>query len=69
MSSREEEEDDTELEKDFGGLGDMSAPAAADTAMHKAKKADDLRRRGSVDDRTTSLTGVRLFIANPDLDD
>jgi len=31
--------------------------------------ADDLRRRGSVDDRTTTMSGVRLFVANPDLSD
>lgn len=56
-------------EHDFGNLGEMNAPAAANINMNKAKKADDLRRRGSVDDRTTSLTGVRLFVANPDADD
>jgi hypothetical protein len=67
---------DTELEghdehheNDFGDIGEMAAPAAAKTAMQKAKKADDLRRRGSVDERTTSLTGGRLFVANPDRDD
>lgn len=72
LSSKNEEFSDDkemEMENDFGGVGDMSAPPAADTALQKAKKAEDLRRRGSVDDRTTSLTGVRLFIANPDLDD
>ncbi|EPS34563.1 hypothetical protein POX_a00464 [Penicillium oxalicum] len=48
---------------------DMEAPSAATSAAHKAKKVDDLRRRGSVDDRTTSMTNVRLFVANPDLSD
>ncbi|KAF7716676.1 Uncharacterized protein PECH_008600 [Penicillium ucsense] len=48
---------------------DMEAPTAATSAASKAKKADDLRRRGSVDDRTTSMTNVRLFVANPDLSD
>ncbi|EED17994.1 conserved hypothetical protein [Talaromyces stipitatus ATCC 10500] len=61
--------EDHEGENDFGSLGEMGAPAAANITMNKAKKADDLRRRGSVDDRTTSLTGVRLFVANPDADD
>jgi hypothetical protein len=36
----------------------------------KLVSADELRRRGSVDDRTTTMTGAgRLFVANPDLDD
>ena len=48
---------------------DMEAPSAADQAAQKAKKADELRRRGSVDERTTSMTNVRLFVANPDLSD
>lgn len=48
---------------------DMKAPSAAVTAAEKAKKADELRRRGSVDERTTSMTNVRLFVANPDLSD
>ncbi|QGA16665.1 hypothetical protein EYB26_004332 [Talaromyces marneffei] len=63
------EEYDSHGEHDFGNLGEMNAPAAANITMNKVKKADDLRRRGSVDDRTTSLTGVRLFVANPDADD
>jgi len=33
------------------------------------KTNDDLRRRGSVDDRTMTMSGVRLFVANPDLSD
>lgn len=63
------EEQEPHDEHDFGNVSEMGAPAAANTAIQKAKKADDLRRRGSVDDRTTSLTGVRLFVANPDADD
>lgn len=47
-------------------VGDMQAPSAATAAAEKAKKAADLRRRGSVDERTTSMTNVRLFVANPD---
>lgn len=68
LSSKNEaflDDKEVEMENDFGGVGDMSAPPA----IQKTKKAEDLKRRGSVDDRTTSLTGVRLFIANPDLDD
>jgi len=56
---------------------DLSANAqrlATNSLMHatvtrekSVKSADDLRRRGSVDERTVSLnTTGRLFIANPD---
>jgi hypothetical protein len=58
-SSEHEQED---------AVGDMQAPSAATAAAEKAKKAADLRRRGSVDERTTSMTNVRLFVANPDSD-
>ncbi|KAK7403633.1 hypothetical protein QQX98_010598 [Neonectria punicea] len=55
-----------------GELG--SAPRlAANSLMHSAltreksvKTADELKRRGSVDERTSTLTSGRLFIANPD---
>ncbi|UPK94097.1 hypothetical protein LCI18_005032 [Fusarium solani-melongenae] len=55
-----------------GELG--NAPRlAANSLMHSAltreksvKSADELRRRGSVDERTSTLTSGRLFIANPD---
>ena len=60
----------TEGEDSFGGVGELKGPNAAVQAASKAKNADDLRRRGSVDERAMSLgTGVRLFVANPDLDD
>lgn len=59
----------SEQEDNFGSVGDMAAPSAVTAAAEKAKKADELRRRGSVDDRTTSMTNVRLFVANPDLSD
>ncbi|KAJ5689343.1 hypothetical protein N7462_003735 [Penicillium macrosclerotiorum] len=52
-------------QEDF--VPDMQAPSAVVAATSKAKKADELRRRGSVDERTTSMT--RLFVANPDLSD
>ena len=60
---------DEEQEDDFGGVSDMAAPNAAVSAAMRAKRAEELKRRGSVDDRTTSLTGGRLYIANPDLSD
>lgn len=54
-------------EDSFGAPTDMSAPNAAKLAAEQAKKAEDLRRRGSVDERAMSMsTGVRLFVANPD---
>lgn len=49
-------------------VGDMQAPSAVTAANEKAQKAAELRRRGSVDERTTSMTNVRLFVANPDSD-
>ncbi|KAF4962805.1 hypothetical protein FSARC_9143 [Fusarium sarcochroum] len=56
-------------------VGELStAPRlAANSLMHSAltreksvKSADELRRRGSVDERTSTLSSGRLFIANPD---
>ncbi|KAJ6185749.1 hypothetical protein N7519_007050 [Penicillium mononematosum] len=58
--SSEQEQDDF--------VGDMQAPNAATTAAEKAQRAAELRRRGSVDERTTTMTNVRLFVANPDSD-
>lgn len=55
-----------EPEEYFGTVSDMTAPSAALSATERAKRAEELKRRGSVDDRTTSMTGVRLFVANPD---
>lgn len=56
----------------LGELG--SAPRlASNSLMHSAltreksvKTADELKRRGSVDERTATLTSGRLYIANPD---
>jgi hypothetical protein len=52
-------------ERNFGGVGVMP------TALPKQEKKgiDDLIRRGSVDERTTTMSNTRLFIANPDLSD
>jgi hypothetical protein len=56
-------------EDSFGELKELSAPKAVDQAMSQAKKAEDLRRRGSVDERAMSMgSGVKLFVANPDID-
>lgn len=56
----------SEPEEYFGTVNDMKAPSAAMSATERAKRAEELKRRGSVDDRTTSMSGVRLFVANPD---
>ncbi|KAL1644410.1 hypothetical protein SLS58_004324 [Diplodia intermedia] len=56
-----------ERENSFGGLGQM--PQHEPQAAQTHKTSDDLRRRGSVDDRTMTMSGaVRLFVANPDDD-
>ena len=56
-----------ESESKFGNVGDMEAPKAA----NEGKGADDLSRRGSVDERASTIRhgAVRLFVANPDLSD
>lgn len=59
---------ESDAEDSFGSVGDMAAPSAAVAAAKKASTADELRRRGSVDDRTMTMSGVRLFVANPDND-
>ncbi|KAL8900949.1 MAG: hypothetical protein Q9207_005446 [Kuettlingeria erythrocarpa] len=58
-------------ETEFGDIGQMNAPpAAAGSAKKEGKKtAEELSRRGSVDERANTMTGVRLFVANPDLSD
>jgi hypothetical protein len=52
-------------ERNFGNVGQMPL------ALPKPVKQDktDLFRRGSVDERTTTMSNTRLFIANPDLSD
>lgn len=45
---------------------DASSP---EDEVEKERKEDELRRRGSVDDRAMTMGNVRLFVANPDLDD
>ncbi|KAF2816427.1 uncharacterized protein BDZ99DRAFT_505855 [Mytilinidion resinicola] len=58
-----------ERENSFGNLGQMQQLPPRHAEEEK-KGSDDLRRRGSVDDRTMTMSGAgRLFIANPDLSD
>lgn len=62
-----------ERENSFGNLGTMplgTMPERSKEAAEQRKTTDDLHRRGSVDERTMTMSGaVRLFVANPDLDD
>ena len=53
------------------GFGDVSGlPQRTQPQQSQPPKSnDELRRRGSVDDRTMTMSGVRLFVANPDLSD
>jgi len=60
---------DSERENSFGGIGGL--PQRLKVQSEEAKKTDlaDLRRRGSVDERTSTMSGYgRLFVANPDMD-
>lgn len=56
-------------------VGELGAPPrlASKSLMHSAltreksvKSPEELKRRGSVDERTATLTSQRLYIANPD---
>ena len=55
-------------ENSFGFVGQMQAPKTE----KESKTLEDLRRRGSVDERANTMGymgGGRLFVANPDLSD
>ncbi|KAF2021086.1 hypothetical protein BU24DRAFT_14438 [Aaosphaeria arxii CBS 175.79] len=54
-------------ERNFGDVGQM--PQGLPKPATEKKTSDDLHRRGSVDERTTTMSNTRLFIANPDLSD
>lgn len=53
-------------ERQFGEVGKLPAPSVPPPRADASKTADELRRRGSVDDRTMTMSAVRLFVANPD---
>ena len=58
----------SDRENSFGNVGQMQAPKAE----KESRTLEDLRRRGSVDERANTMGyigGGRLFIANPDLSD
>jgi hypothetical protein len=55
----------SERENSFGNVGLLPPKEEKEESA-----SDDLIRRGSVDERTMTMgRGVRLFVANPDLDD
>ncbi|KAI4723082.1 hypothetical protein E4T48_00756 [Aureobasidium sp. EXF-10727] len=56
-------------EERFGDVGNLPTRTPVSYNYDQQKTNDELRRRGSVDDRTTTMSGVRLFVANPDMDD
>ncbi|KAH0562030.1 hypothetical protein GP486_003266 [Trichoglossum hirsutum] len=58
-------------ENSFGNVGSLAPkPARNPLAREKSVKSpDELRRRGSVDDRAMTMSAGRLFIANPDIND
>lgn len=58
--------DSAEAEQSFGKIGGL--PKRMSKVEQDRKTSEELRRRGSVDDRSMTMTG-RLFIANPDLSD
>lgn len=57
-----------ETEQRFGGVSNLPERQPAQLETHR-KTSEELRRRGSVDDRTMTMGGGRLFVANPDLSD
>ncbi|KAF4555140.1 Hypothetical protein D9617_3g022120 [Elsinoe fawcettii] len=56
-------------ERGFGEMSSLPQRREDDEHQQRQKSSDELRRRGSVDDRTMTMSGVRLFVANPDLSD
>ena len=58
---------DAEEEQKFGGIGRL--PPSKPKTEKDLKLEEELRRRGSVDDRAMTMSGQRLFVANPDLSD
>lgn len=66
-SSQGERADDVpDLSSAAARLASNSLMNATLTREKSVKNPDELRRRGSVDERTMTLTSGRLFIANPD---
>lgn len=53
---------------DAARLASNSLLRATITREKSTKNPDELRRRGSVDERTMTMSAGRLFVANPDVD-
>lgn len=61
-------ENSSDRETGFGGVGGL--PKRVKDEIDEQQRMDDLQRRGSVDERTTTMRGYgKLFVANPDLSD
>ena len=59
----------SERESSFGKVGQMEGPTVP---VKEKRTSEELRRRGSVDERTNTMGFIgsgRLFVANPDLSD
>jgi len=71
-SPPERDSDDTDRENSFGGAADLPQRFGKGQSLGDdlgKSNSDDLKRRGSVDERTMTMSGYgRLFVANPDLD-
>ena len=65
-SSGERLDNVPELSTGGPNLATNSQKLATVTREKSVKSVDELKRRGSVDERTMTLTSGRLFIANPD---
>ncbi|KAK1770398.1 hypothetical protein QBC33DRAFT_265812 [Phialemonium atrogriseum] len=65
-SSKERLDNVPDLAGNAARLATNSLMNATITREKSVKNPEDLRRRGSVDERTMTLTSGRLFIANPD---
>lgn len=67
ISAGSHDSDSSERENSFGGVG--SLPRRVKVPAEEKTDLADLRRRGSVDERTSTMSGYgRLFVANPDMD-
>jgi len=69
---QQRDSDDTDRENSFGGVGGLPQRFGTGQSLGEdlgKSNSDDLKRRGSVDERTMTMSGYgRLFVANPDLD-
>lgn len=65
-SSGERLDNVPELTGNSAHLANNSMKHATVTREKSVKSVDELKRRGSVDERTMTLSAGRLYIANPD---